>query len=152
MMKLLLLLPALVLFACTMPSGNGDRQRQQDSAVHAMRMDSLRTATLQDSLRDGHHVIHSADGKAIMEGDMLRGKRSGLWTSYTEKGRVKSRNEYLDGVLNGPSIVFRDNGAVYYQGQYRNGKEVGQWTFNDTKGQLVKTLNYDSTGTVINDR
>lgn len=84
-----------------------------------------------------------------MEGDMLNGQRHGLWVAYDLNGRVKSRNAYVKGVLDGPSTVFRENGALYYEGQHAHGHPVGTWAFHDDIGTLVRTVEYDSTGAEI---
>lgn len=85
-----------------------------------------------------------------MEGVMLNGQRHGLWVAYDPNGRVKSRNAYVKGVLDGPSTVFRENGALYYEGQHAHGHPVGTWAFHDDIGTLVRTVEYDSTGAEIN--
>lgn len=102
-------------------------------------------------IRNGHARIVGPDGHLQMEGDMLDGLRTGLWTSYTREGRVKSRSEYLRGLPEGISTVFHDNGAIYYTGNQRGGKQVGEWRFYDEQGNLVRTAVYDSSGVIIND-
>ncbi|MCC7501463.1 MAG: hypothetical protein IT229_02970 [Flavobacteriales bacterium] len=107
------------------------------------------SAALPDSLQNGHHRLRDAQGRLLMEGDMLNGQRHGLWVAYDLSGRVKSRNAYLNGMLDGPSVVFRENGALFYQGQHAQGHPVGTWTFHDEIGTLVRTVVYDSTGVEI---
>ena len=58
----------------------------------------------------------------------------------------------VDGVQEGATVVFHPNGQTYYTGDYRHGHEVGEWRFFDERGTLVRTVRYDSTGAVINDR
>jgi len=141
MRTFLFALPLLVI-ACGTPGTSGTADHVQDSLKAIARADSLR----KDSLRDGHHTVHGPGGIMTMEGNMQHGKRHGVWTSYTKNGRVKSRSEYAEGILQGPTITFHDNGAVYYQGQYLNGKEFGEWSFYDEQGALIRTAVFDSTG------
>lgn len=90
------------------------------------------------------------DGWLQMEGDMKDGLRTGLWTSYTREGRVKSRSEYRNGEPEGIATVFHANGALYYTGSQRKGRQVGEWRYFDEQGQLVRTVQYDTSGAVIN--
>ena len=147
----LLLLPILFI-ACNEPTDLKQARALIDSSRAVLRADSLKRAAVNDSLRDGPHTYRDKNGLILMEGEMRDGKRHGVWTSYSETGKVKSRSEYANGELNGLSTVFQENGALYYSGNHRNGHPVGEWRFFDPTGGLAKTVVYDSTGTVINDR
>lgn len=84
------------------------------------------------------------NGVKKAEGNMKDGKRHGLWTGYNDKGMVKSRCEYVNGVTQGPTVVFHDNGAVYYSGDYKDGKQVGKWRFFDEQGKELKVVDFDA--------
>lgn len=144
-MRPFLLLSAAALLACNAPTTPAATDKDPDSVRAIARADSLR----RDSLRDGHHRMLGPTGRTTLEGDLRNGKRHGVWTSYNADGRTKSRNEYVDGVLEGPTITFHDNGAVYYQGQYLHDKAFGKWSFFDEKGGLIRTAVFDSTGTEV---
>lgn len=103
-------------------------------------------------VQNGHVRMVGPDGHLQMEGDMAGGKRSGLWTGYTRDGRVKSRSEYKDGLPEGISTVFRDDGTLFYTGNQQRGRQVGEWRYYNTEGQLERTVVYDTSGAVINDR
>lgn len=138
-------LPALVFLAlvgCSGPAQPGNSSGA-DTATTA----AVDTATVLN----GHVRKLGPDGRLLLEGDMLDGKRTGLWTSYTADGRVKSRGEYRDGAQEGLATVFHDNGALYYTGRYLRGEQVGEWRFYDRQGNLVRTVAYDTAGAVIND-
>ena len=142
-----ILLPALAILGC----GGNNTTPEAPATEH--KPEAEVKAAPQDTVKvvNGHDKVFSPEGWLKMEGDMKDGKRNGVWTSYTPKGRVKSRGEYRDGMQVGLSTVFRDNGALYYTGQYLNGKQVGRWEFYNEAGDLERTVNYDSTGAVIND-
>jgi MORN repeat variant len=123
-----------------------------DTTGTALRADSIRKATIADSLRDGYHVYKSADGRPLMEGTMQGGKRVGVWTSYLPSGRVQSRNVFSDGVPHGITTVFHDNGVLYYSGDQRMGKPFGEWKFYDREGNLSRTVVYDTSGTMVPDK
>lgn len=116
------------------------------SAAHA---DSLRRMAIADSLKDGYHMYKDKAGRPLMEGQMLAGRRQGVWTSYLPNRRVQSRNVYENGVLHGITTVFHENGVLYYTGMQRRGKPFGEWKFYDNKGNLAKTAVYDTSGVVI---
>lgn len=90
------------------------------------------------------HQEFYPNGGLKMEGNIKDGQRHGLWTSYNTKGSVKSRSEYVNGVLQGPSIVYHDNGVVFYSGSYVDGKQAGVWRFLDNTGEEIKTIDFDS--------
>lgn len=105
----------------------------------------------QPAVTDGPSKVYDAEGRLELEGTMRRGERHGVWTSYFPDGRVRSRNEYREGRLEGITTAFRPNGSLYYTGQHLNGKEVGTWRFYDELGNLARTVEYDTTGTVVRD-
>lgn len=140
----------LFLLACDRPPADLEAARARIEAMEAAaKDDSLRTAVVRDSLRDGMHQYRDKKGLLLMEGELRGGKRQGVWTSYGPNGGVRSRNEYVDGELNGSTIVFRENGKQYYVGTNHQGKPFGEWRFYDEQGVLAKTLRYDSTGAVV---
>ena len=146
--KYSILMPVLLLLAC-----EGTSVSESDSTTNDTASSTSRPYPPLDTvvIENGHAKMLSPDGRLLMEGDMKDGKRHGVWTSYTPEGRVKSRNEYQHGRLEGVATVFRENGVLYYTGQHRQGKQVGEWRFYDAKGELERTVNYDTSGSVIND-
>lgn len=134
----------LLAYACDPPE-----PKAQPGAAKA---DSVVVATQPPAVTDGPVAIKGPDGKLRIEGNMRNGQRHGVWTSYHPNGTIASRSAYVDGRLNGVTVVFHTNGQLYYTGDYRMGKQVGDWRFYDEEGTLLKTVHYDSTGTVINDR
>ncbi|MFT3884314.1 MAG: hypothetical protein QM724_02450 [Flavobacteriales bacterium] len=142
-MKTLLFVP-LLLLACGAPATKPADDRVADSLRTVAYRDSIR----QDQLRDGPHTLQGPGGTRL-EGDLRNGKRNGTWTSYGADGRIKSLNEYVDGVLQGPTTTFRGNGSIYYQGQYLNDRSFGEWRFFDEQGELVRTVVFDSTGAEV---
>ena len=140
---------ALLMAACDLGAGEGQRSPAADTTGTAARAVDARRAATADSLKDGHHLYKDKAGRPLMEGDMRNGQRNGVWTSYLPNGRVQSRNVYEDGVLHGISTVFHENGVLYYSGAQRKGKPFGEWKFYDEQGVLARTVVYDSTGTMI---
>ena len=150
--KSALFLAALVVLAGCGDATTNERPAAPDTTGTAARVNNIRQAAIADSLRDGYHVYKDGAGRPVMEGQMLDGRRQGVWTSYLPSGRVQSRNVFENGVLDGITTVFHENGVLYYSGNQRKGKPFGEWKFYDNKGLLAKTVVYDTTGALINDR
>lgn len=104
---------------------------------------------VQPAVTDGHEKVLDPEGRLQMEGMKRNGLRQGVWTSYFGDGRVRSRSEYADGVLNGLTTVFRPGGTPYYTGQYNMGVESGEWRFYDEAGNLERTVQYGADGNVL---
>lgn len=103
------------------------------------------TASTPAAPANGPQVIHTKDG-GRMEGELIEGVRTGLWTSYFPDGSVRSRVTYRNGKEEGPTEVFHTNGMPYYTGHYHQGLTVGDWVFYDPLGKEVRRVTYDSTG------
>ena len=141
------------LFSVLVAACHGTANDAKPAAMPVEAKDSTHAAKPDTAMvHDGHMRLVGPDGHLQMEGDMAGGKRSGLWTSYTRDGRVKSRSEYKDGLPEGISTVFRDDGTLFYTGNQRRGKQIGEWRYYNAEGQLERTVVYDTSGAVINDR
>ena len=105
-------------------------------------------STSTSVVTNGPQVMHTTDG-GRMEGDLKEAKRNGPWSSFFPNEGIRSKALYVDGLEEGPTEVFHENGMVYYTGQYRAGKPVGEWLFYDAKGAHVRTVQYDSTGVML---
>jgi len=137
------LLPlALLLWACNGPSGAPPAPPPPVDSVRAQ-------AAPPDTLRNGHQRVRDSGGRLLMEGDLVDGRRNGLWTAYHPNGTVQSRTEYRLGVPHGLTTTFRPNGALLYKGRNADGHPVGTWAFHDDIGTLVRTVEYDSAGVEI---
>lgn len=122
--------------ACGPNAGSGAGEHQ----------DSI-PATVGDTLmRNGLHVERDAQGMPLIEGYVKDGQRDGVWTSFNANGKVKSRDSYVRGVLQGPTVTFRDNGVMLYIGQHHRGVRSGEWKFYDERGDLQRAVTFDSTG------
>lgn len=141
---LLLPLTLVLLSACGSPA-----EKAAPPPVDTPHVAAPRRIPTPEELPEGHNVVRASDGRPLMEGNIVHGKRDGQWTSFTGTGGPKSRNLYVNGVLEGPTIVYYDNGAVRYTGQHHNDKSVGEWKFYDEAGELTQTIVYDSLGVKV---
>lgn len=138
---------ALAMFLLGCGAGKADQGKPQGNT--AGQAQEPRPA---QQMVEGPNKIYDAEGRLEMEGNVHHGMRHGVWTSYFPDGRVRSRSEYREGKLEGITTTFRANGSMYYTGQHHNDKEVGEWRFFDDQGELARTVTYDTTGSIINDR
>ena len=99
-------------------------------------------------VQNGPQVIHMQDG-GRMEGGLVNGQRVGAWASYFPNGGIRSKANYSEGVVVGPTEVFFENGMTYYTGQYSNGTPVGEWIFYDPAGKETQRVVYDAEGNKI---
>lgn len=137
---------ALVLL-CSWSIACGQPQAGSESSIVAGQ-DSI---TVQDPDEWSIYEETYPNGQVKIKGQMNNGQREGQWTSYGQTGGIKSKNTYEQGKLNGPTVVFRDNGMTFYTGTYKDDRQVGVWEFFDAEGELVRSMNMDSTG-IFNDQ
>lgn len=138
-----ILLPLLAIIL----SSSSCNTEVEDGKVEAAKSESAAVPVVQD----GWQEVQIPDG-GVMKGEMKDGLRQGPWTSYFASGTIRSRGNYVDGELDGPTEVYHPNGMTYYTGQYSAGITVGEWVFFDEAGVLVKTAVHDSTGTLLEQR
>lgn len=133
----------LLLASLALTMGSSCREQPQETNSGTMVADSTSTP-----LSNGWQEIHTQDG-GVMKGELQDGQRKGPWTAYFADGMVRSRANYVNGVMEGHTEVFHENGMTYYTGHYRNGQAVGEWLFYDRTGELIRTAVHDSLGKLI---
>lgn len=96
----------------------------------------------------------------------IKGKPDGKWVSFYSNGKIKSIENWKDGMLNGKYILYNERGkkvletyysngvdngkyAVYYAdgkphiiGQIKNGTPVGKWKIYAKDGRLAAMSKY----------
>ena len=60
---------------------------------------------------------------------------SGVCNTYRE-GRLRSTQEYLDGLDHGEWIFYFSNGQIQTKGTFEKGKRIGIWSYFNEKGTL----------------
>lgn len=89
-------------------------------------------------MSEGMNITYYPNGQLKMKGEVLQGKRHGIWTTWYENGMKWSENEYNLGALDGKTVSYYKNGQVHYIGYYRGDKKNGKWTFFDEQGTMTK--------------
>jgi len=73
------------------------------------------------------YFYKGSDGKSKMfRGKYIHGKKQGYWTEYDLTGKVISRTNYSNNVLNGAKLIFYNSGIAMEQTSYRNGIKNGK--------------------------
>lgn len=78
------------------------------------------------------------NGQTRIQGNLLDGKRHGLWLSFYEDGVKWSEDEYFQGERNGKTISYYPTGIFRYKGVYIDDEPAGKWTFYDEEGKVDK--------------
>jgi antitoxin component YwqK of YwqJK toxin-antitoxin module len=94
-------------------------------------------------LPDGPFESYYPNKNIKVKGNVVGGKREGVWTSYHLNGNKQSENEYKAGVLNGKTVTIFENGQIMYIGYYLDGEYDGQWFFYTKEGELSKEIIYN---------
>ena len=92
------------------------------------------------------HKEYHENGQLKIEGEMVNGKRHGLWKSFYPDGKKWSETTFENGAKTGRTVTFYENGMMRYQGQYTNNERSGVWKFYNEEGALEKTVDHDEDG------
>lgn len=100
--------------------------------------------------------ILNFDGSKYVEGEFLKGKKTGTWVYYHENGNIKIKETYKDGKLDGVQYNYDENGLPsvfcnYTNGNlnglyeiYKNNKLSVQYNYQDDKIEGVKREFYQN--------
>ena len=62
-----------------------------------------------------------------MSGDYKNGLKFGLWSDYYNNGRLRKKENYMNGVLDGLCERHNEFGYIEYEGEYCMGQKHGHW-------------------------
>lgn len=88
----------------------------------------------KSSVKEGTLTITFEDGTVALEGEVLRGKRIGIWRHYYDNGRLLAEGNYQEGVKAGPWRFYFGNGELRSEGKYLNDLRHGAWKEYDRNG------------------
>jgi antitoxin component YwqK of YwqJK toxin-antitoxin module len=84
-------------------------------------------------------------GKLVSEGKMDGKDRIGEWVYYQENSKnIMTRENYVNGVLDGKVITYYPNGKITQESDYKNGKKEGEDNYYSPEGVLLKKLPYSN--------
>ncbi len=114
---------------------------------------------------DGPYTAFNKQNKVSRKGRYVSNKKTGVWLSYTEEGRVVDSAYYKDGFIYGLSLSWHNNGSIHDSlffedngngtcssywpdgnpkgsGKFVSGKKHGIWTYNYKNGARCQEVNY----------
>lgn len=91
----------------------------------------------KNNLKLKHFLVKKND-LPLEEGDLLNGKKEGLWKMYYETGSPRSLMEYHNGVVNGLVMTFDHSGFIMKEEHYVDGKLDG-FAINYHNGGKIKS-------------
>jgi len=153
------------------PTSNADAIAQESARLKAERVEGHeKTSTLADlkeqGLKDGSFVLDYENGKPKVRGEVVGGKREGLWRFWDEKGnpfqdipfskgliqgevkayfpdgKLKLATEYLQGIEEGRSRMWHANGRLKIDASNKAGKLEGRYQAWGNNGQPLLDCNY----------
>ena len=107
--------------------------------------------TEEQSYEPIEQLSYYPSGIPKIKGTLINKEREGKWYAYFEDGRIKSTNTYVHDNLQGASYVFYKNGQIFYKGKYSKNIKVEKWFYYKEDGKLLKTIEYNYKGEVINE-
>ncbi len=144
---LFFILSCVILFSCT--ENKETKNSELDAVVDVEKPAKSYKIKGEDDntkgeqrLPEGNFVSNYPNGIKKVEGQVLNGKRTGVWTAYHPNGIKQSENTYINGVLNGKTVVYHANGQIMYIGYYKNGKYEGNWIYFTKEGEELKSLSF----------
>ena len=132
MKSLLLLLGVFLLSSCS----------QEISERKVLIRDGIRYYQDTNEPITGTDVSYYDNGQLRQKGNLIAGKKEGLWEVFYENGQLKWRENYRDGEKEGLWEFFQGNGPLRFRGNYKNGKKDGlteNYTFNNRMNRMVLT-------------
>jgi len=86
---------------------------------------------------------YTKNGKLVSEGKMLGKNRIGEWLYYHKKAKtIMTKEEYVDGKLDGQKITYYNNAIITEEITYKNGLKEGLNNYYSPDGVLLKKLQY----------
>lgn len=98
--------------------------------------------------KQGRFVTYSVEGYKLKEENFTNDVLNGECKLYYDKEELFTLSHYINGKLNGEMKTYYPGGIVSQEGLYYNGFRTGTWNVYDSKGQLRRTEEYDSKGSL----
>ena len=83
----------------------------------------IEEARMQDGMRNGPHVVRSADGARESEGSYVHGQRQGTWTHFYDDG-TRGVGPYVNDELHGTWTYYDEGGNRLGTQRFENGRRV----------------------------
>jgi len=81
--------------------------------------------------------------------EYVNGVGQGKWINYYDNGNYKEIGRYEQNRVEGPIQKFYRTGQLKAEGTYKDWRvKVGEWNYYDSSGQLVRTVDYGTKGSL----
>lgn len=70
------------------------------------------------------------------KGQLINGRKTGLWTTLYKNGQLESSERYLNDTLHGPQLIYYPSGQLYIKRTYLKGKEIDSTVWYHDNGQV----------------
>ncbi len=91
-------------------------------------------------------VFYDGSKQLRFAGELIKGKRNGLWKAYYKNGNLWSEGVFKNGIGEGYSHVFHANGKVSTMGFYTNDAPSGVWQYFNEDGTMTHEIDYTQGG------
>lgn len=103
--------------------------------------DTLSSGEYIDGLREGPWYFR--DGDQVIHGNFLAGEMSGLWTHIYEKGGVKFKGFFVEGLADGKHQSWYPDGTLFWEGKYNRGLKQGSWVKYTSEGVPIIDIYFE---------
>ena len=104
-------------------------------------IDSLFFNKSDKSIATGRIYIDN-NGKKLYLGEIIEGKKHGIWIEFYSNGRKKKEINFLNGLMNGPYTIWYKNGVKGEFGFYKNNKKDKMLVKWDQKGNKSSSITF----------
>lgn len=87
--------------------------------------------------------VEYENGRPILKGMFLKGKKTGPWLTYNSSGKLLKHENYFDGRLHGTYREYNENGEIREEGNYNWNIKKGEWKFFYNDGKLASLQLFD---------
>lgn len=127
-----------LVFSCSNPETKTETLKEKKILVNTNEDSIPKKYNPAEGLAEGEHTTKYPNGTLQVKGEVLQGKRHGIWTTWRPNGMKWSENTYNLGVLEGKTVSYYENGQVHYIGYYKNDEKEGKWIFFNEEGEQIK--------------
>ena len=98
----------------------------------------------KDNLYTGSVLVSDSLNNIILEGQMIDGKTTGMWTHYFSSGEIYAIFTVKNNELNGDFKQYYPRSSILHkEGSFIDGKMDGIWKLYNLNSQLLFSIEYD---------
>lgn len=78
----------------------------------------------------------------FVKGNLIKGKRNGLWLTYFKSGQIRFEENYKDDLLQGKKTTYFESGQIEFEEHYKDNLLHGTYTSYDKEGNVLYTTQF----------